>query len=135
MISFKEISCDRFYTLISEQKLSIKLRHPFRCFFIIKKKEEVGLICVGEKDKKTAETSLFVFKNYRFKVLSKNNLIKIINFPFYLGYKQVIASTKIRGFARLLERFSFEGVKLLKNGFDDDDDKEKIWFSKVEGDK
>jgi len=133
MIDFKEISYQYLSQIITEHKLSIKLRHPFRCFSIIKENQEVGLMCIGEKDKETAESSLYIFKNFKFKVLFKNNLIKIINFPFNLGYKKVIASTKIRSLARLLECFSFEGVQLLENFFEDDSDKEKFWFCKVKG--
>lgn len=120
---------------MAEHKLSIDIIYPFDCFSLIRNNEEVGLMCISDRGKEIAEISLSIFKNYRYKVLSKNIFLKIINFPFNLGYKKVIAYTKIKSFARLLERFSFYGVKLLENGLEEDSDKEKIWFSKTKGEK
>lgn len=104
-------------------------RYPIKFFCIEKNNVESGLIALEDIGNKSAEISLTIFKEYRHKILFKNSLSYIINFPFSLGYNRVITWTKLKSWVKLLSSFYDEGVKKLDVKLDEDID--KIWFEKI----
>lgn len=132
MIEFKEVSnqyvLDTYPLAVTNPKV-LKFG-KCRCFLIEKDHQAVGIIIYEQKDydELESEVSLLIFDEYRYKIMSKLFLIKLIKFTFTLGYKKVIFFTKIRSFVRVLERFVFMGVykDYYKNKIESD--KEKTWF-------
>lgn len=121
---------------ISKENMQFKYKnflsqrdYPINFFCIEKNNIESGLIALEDIGDKSAEISLTIFKEYRYKILFKNSLSYIINFPFSLGYDRVITWTKLKSWVKLLSSFSDEGVKKLDVKLDEDID--KIWFEKI----
>lgn len=101
-------------------------------FLIVKNYAEVGIYTIKKIKDRVCEIGWAIFKKYRHKVLSRQAICFLIDFPFLLGFSKVIGWTKIDTFIKLLKRFEYFGIFLI-NSPNYDHDSFKIWFQKEVG--
>lgn len=97
-------------------------------FSIVKNNEIAGLYGIIDRNSGHAEVFMTIVKKYRFKVINKNVLDRIINTPFDLGFTQVWSWTRLASWMRLLPRL--KDVESAPPPFWDEKDTTKNWFMK-----
>lgn len=101
---------------------------PSNLFFLImKNQEEAGLYILSRHKDRTCEIHLELKENHKYKVLTKNTILHMLNFPFSLGFKTVVFWTEIKSFARLLSSFKKYGLNKIDKQFQDG---RRTWFYK-----
>lgn len=95
-------------------------------FLIMKDQEEVGLYVLSRHKNNTCEIHLELKEDKKYKVLTKNTILYMLNFPFSLGFKAVVFWTEIKSFVRLLKSFKKYGLNNIEKEFQDG----KTWFYK-----
>jgi len=128
MIKLIELTLDEFMDKFPQY--NIETKYPVRYFLILKNDWKVGLFAIEEIEDGVAEMSLTIFKEHRFNILFKETLLKIINFPFSLGFKKVIGWTKRRSWIKLLNSLKDEGINMLDFKPIHDLDEDKFWYEK-----
>lgn len=101
-------------------------------YFIIKKGIKVGIYCIMKITDEICEIALEIFEKSRYKVISRQTICFLIDFPFSLGFKKVITWTQMDSWIKLLNKFKYYGINRIENPSHDLDN-EKIWFGKEIG--
>jgi len=129
MIEIIELTLDEFMEKFPQYQ--IETEYPIRYFILLNNYWEVGLFIIEEIEDGVAQVSLTIFKEYRFKTLFKDTLLKIANFPFSLGFKKVITWTKRKSWIKLFKSLHEEGIMEMEYRVTHDPDETKVWFEKV----
>lgn len=120
-------SFDKYAPYFSSEKIS-----PLNKLFLIKKDNaEVGLFAIEPLTDETAQSSLVIFPEYRYQVLTKNILIFLSNYPFLHGFKEHICWTKLKSFSKVINSLKKYGISSISCPIQAySKDKEKNWFKK-----
>lgn len=119
------------FKLLSEQEFRERTKgmdppHTYN-FILMKRDEEVGLYGITDRGNSTGEIHLEIRDEYKYKIISKNILLEIIDYPFSLGFSMVIGYTEIKSFARLLTLFQKYGIKKINKEYHGG---QRTWFYK-----
>jgi hypothetical protein len=107
-----------------------QLFHQDACYFdIIKDGCKSGIYGIINRNSNRAEVFIYIFKEYRYKIIGKNIIKEMMYCPFNYGFKEVWTWTLLKSWVKLLKHFEHEGVK-ESNSPDWDSDEKKIWFKK-----
>lgn len=144
IVSFKKLSPEE--TL---KQYPAYYRDDITCFLIVKDQTHGEAIPVGlyglidhGLDQKTGnrigEGFLTIFPDFRFRVIGKAFLQKLIAHPFEQGFEVVYTWTRLRSWAQVFDRLASLGVHRLDTDppWDNDGsehDQTKIWFVKEKG--
>jgi len=117
----KSISIDSFQEKFPE------FYHPDTQYFMVMKDEyEAGIYGVITHDRNVCEVAITIFKEFRYKVLSKKTILYLTDFPFSLGFDKVITWSCNKGWIKVLTSLKKYGIFPLNQN----DISGKIWFYK-----
>lgn len=115
-----------------DENVSFIMEKGIEYFFIIKNGIRAGIYAVIKITDDMCEVALTIFKKSRYKVISRNSICFLIDFPFSLGFKKVITWSKMNTWINLLNKFEYYGIYKIDNPAYDLDSN-KIWFGKEIG--
>ncbi len=95
-------------------------------FMVMKDDHEAGIYGIIKRDQNVCEVSITIFKEFRYKVLSKKTILYLTDFPFSLGFDKVITWSCNKGWIKVLTSLKKYGIFPLTQN----DPSGKIWFYK-----
>lgn len=95
-------------------------------FMVMKDNQEAGIYGIITLDQNVCEVAITIFKEFRYKVLSKKTILYLTDFPFSLGFDKVITWSCNKGWIKVLTSLKKYGIFPLTRN----DPSAKIWFYK-----
>lgn len=116
--------------LIESPEITQEIKQYFPAFYndtahlysLNENNEDVGVYGVKKLSNNICEIFLCIFQDFRFKIPYRETLKLVLSFPFTLGFKVILISTKEKSIETLLRQCNKLGVKFM--GFLNN----KFWF-------
>lgn len=115
---------------ISDQDFQVKFPQFYKqntqYFMVMKDDHEAGIYGIITRDQNVCEVAITIFKEFRYKVLSKKTILYLTDFPFSLGFDKVITWSCNKGWIKVLSSLKKYNIFPL----DQNQDSPKVWFYK-----